>query len=365
MTQPPDPPHDPLADQRIRTACLVILACIAVGAALILLRPVLVPLLVALLFTYCLKPVIDFQVKRLGFPRYVALGGAAVVALALLAVAAGMITAFAIELRESFPKYRDRLGELARQVTESVPLQRLGMPDDPAKLVRIPEQSVQHMLGTLIGPLTDIVSGIGLVLIFVLFLLIGGGNRPLRAGSLLAEIEVRAQRYILQMVGFSVVTGLLVGVSLGLVGVKFAFAFGFLAFLLNFIPTIGPLLAILLPLPVVLLDADLNLTQKILAFALPTGIQLAFAVIQPRVQGGGQDLHPVMTMAALVFFGSIWGILGAALAVPVTGVIKIILERIPTTRPVANWMAGRFDPLPPDEPPPPGPPASPEARVKM
>jgi hypothetical protein len=51
-----------------------------------------------------------------------------------------------------------------------------------------------------------------------------------------------------------------------------------------------------------------------------------------------------------VFFGSIWGILGAALAVPVTGVIKIILERIPTTRPIADWMAGRFEPLPIEAP---------------
>jgi AI-2 transport protein TqsA len=114
--------------------------------------------------------------------------------------------------------------------------------------------------------------------------------------------------------------------------------------MLNFIPTIGPLIATLLPLPVVLFapESEMGLTQKVLAFALPTGIQLIGAVIQPRVQGGGQDLHPVTTMAALVFFGSIWGILGAALAVPLTGVIKIILERIPNTRPIADWMAGRF-----------------------
>jgi hypothetical protein len=61
-------------------------------------------------------------------------------------------------------------------------------------------------------------------------------------------------------------------------------------------------------------------------------------------------------MAALVFFGSIWGILGAALAVPVAGVIKIILERIPTTRIVGDWMAGRFDPLAPGAATPPRPP---------
>jgi AI-2 transport protein TqsA len=128
-------------------------------------------------------------------------------------------------------------------------------------------------------------------------------------------------------------------------GVDFAYAFGFLAFLLNFIPTVGPLVATLLPLPVVLLDEEMSLAAKVLAIVLPAALQVMFAIIQPRIQGPAQDLHPVTTMAALVFFGSIWGILGAALAVPVTGVIKIILERIPTTRPMAEWMAGRFDPL--------------------
>jgi AI-2 transport protein TqsA len=220
------------------------------------------------------------------------------------------------------------------------------------------EEERQRLLSRLLtGGLSsaaDLVTGGALVFIFVVFLLIGSKPGTRAPGSLLAEIEINAQRYILQMVGFSVATGVLVGVCLAALQVKFAFTFGFIAFLLNFIPTVGPLIATLLPLPVILLEPELSTTAKVLAIVLPAAVQGAFAVIQPRVQGKGQDLHPVTTMAALVFFGSIWGILGAALAVPVTGVIKIILERIPTTRPAADWLAGRLD-LP--HPPPPPPPA--------
>jgi AI-2 transport protein TqsA len=346
-------PYDPLGDQKLRTTCLVVLTIVAVGAALIMLRPVLVPLLLALLFTYCLKPLIELQMRRLGLPRGVAIGGAALLALAILAVAGFLLALFVAELTRSLPRYQERFQELILRIQTSVPLDRVGLRVQAGQLPTVSTDDLRTLLTSGISSAANIVSGGGLVLIFVLFLILGHSGRVPREGTLLYEIETRAQRYIFQMVSISAVTGLLVGMCLGILGVDFAYAFGFLAFLLNFIPTIGPLVATLLPLPVVLLDDELHMAAKVLAIVVPAAIQVTFAVIQPRIQGEAQDLHPVTTMAALVFFGSIWGILGAALAVPVTGVIKIILERIPTTRPMADWMAGRFDPLPAQNPPPP------------
>jgi AI-2 transport protein TqsA len=342
-----------LTDQRVRTACMVILTVVAVGAALAPLRPVLVPLLLAVLFTYCLKPLIGWQVRHLGLPRGVAVGGAILVAVALLAAMGLVVVTFVAELRANLPAYQARFQQLSRELARAVPLEKLGVPIDPEGTFTIPAEATRWLLAGVASSAADLASGGGLVFIFVLFLLLGGPARRPRPGSLLDEIEERAQRYILQMVFISAVTGVLVGLALAVLGVDFAFAFGFIAFLLNFIPTVGPLVATLLPLPVVLLDANLSPTAKVLALLLPTIVQLIFAVIQPRVQGTGQNLHPVTTMAALVFFGSIWGILGAALAVPLTGVIRIILERIPTTRPVAGWMAGDFDVPPAPCPPPP------------
>jgi AI-2 transport protein TqsA len=339
---------DPLADPRVRTTCLVILTMVACGAALKELRPVLVPLLLALLFTYCLRPIVEVQVHWLRVPWPVAVAGAGLVGLALLAFIGTVLAAFAADVNARLPLYQKRFAELLHQASDFVSLEALGVRSDPGGAVRISEDATQRVLGALANSALDVLSGGGLVLIFVLFLLFGGRPGVRSEESLLGQIEARAQRYILQMVGFSALTGLLVWLSLAVVGVDFAFAFGFIAFLLNFIPTIGPLVATLLPLPVVLLDPELSVPAKVLALALPAAVQCTFAVIQPRIQGKAQELHPVTTMAALVFFGSIWGVLGAALAVPVTGVIKIILARFPATRPVAEWMAGNVDPPPPD-----------------
>src|SRR5262249_18207034 len=186
--------------------------------------------------------------------------------------------------------YEQRLNELLTEVSDKISLDRLGIQRNPdTGEYELFREDAPHILFTgALNAFIDVASSGGLVLIFLLFLLVGGQARERKPGSLLNEIEHRAQTYILQMVGFSVLTGTLVGVILGILGVPYAFAFGFVAFLLNFIPTIGPLAATLLPLPVVLLDAELSLAARILAIVLPAGVQCTFAVIQPRIQGGSQ-----------------------------------------------------------------------------
>src|ERR1700752_3698970 len=94
------------ADQRVRTVCQLILTVIAVGAALSLLRPVLVPFCLALLLTYCLTPVLDFLARPLRLPRGPALVGVGVTGL-LLSLFLGYLTAAAVgEIAGHFEEYR-------------------------------------------------------------------------------------------------------------------------------------------------------------------------------------------------------------------------------------------------------------------
>jgi AI-2 transport protein TqsA len=128
--------------------------------------------------------------------------------------------------------------------------------------------------------------------------------------------------------------------------VEFAWVFALLAFLLNFVPSVGAIIASLLPLPVILLSPEMSLTAKLLAFAIPAAIQFVIgSFVQPRVQGHALDLHPVVIVLALIFFGMIWGLMGAFLATPITAVVRIIFARIPITRPLADMLAGNLDVL--------------------
>ena len=64
--------------------------------------------------------------------------------------------------------------------------------------------------------------------------------------------------------------------------------------------------------------------------------------IEPLIMGGELDLHPVTVLLALIFWGLLWGLVGMLLAAPMTAVLRIVLERIHTTRPVAELLAGRL-----------------------
>src|SRR5438874_1980583 len=97
------------ADRRVQTVCLLILTFIGSGIALALLRPVLVPFVLALLFTFCLTPFIDLQVRYLRMPRSLAVVISAMLGLASLVLIGFIVAGSVSEVRDSLGLYRERL----------------------------------------------------------------------------------------------------------------------------------------------------------------------------------------------------------------------------------------------------------------
>lgn len=332
------------ADQRVQTICLLILTLFASGLALYWLKPVLVPFVLAIFFTYCLMPLIDVQMEYLHLPRGAAIAGAALLGLVILTLFVFLAAVAVSEIADHLEDYREQFNQVMDELSQKLPLDKVGIHLDPEHgwSITIPEPARKELLSTIVGGVADIVSHGAVVAVFMLFLLVGRKNGP--PSGLLAVIERRIKGYILQVVFFSVLTGFLVGAALALLGVPFAVVFGFLAFLLNFIPTIGSFIATLLPLPVVLLSPEMSVAAKVLALAIPGGIQFALGnIVQPKIQGGALQLHPVVVLMSLIFFGMIWGIIGAFLAMPIVAVIKIVFEKIPALRPLAEMLGGNLE----------------------
>src|SRR5439155_5682077 len=122
--------------------------------------------------------------------------------------------------------------------------------------------------------------------------------------------------------------------------------FGLLTFLFNFIPNVGSFISIILPIPIICLSNNLTTAEKWMAVLIPAAIQFVIGTfIQPKMMGESMKLHPVVIVISLIFWGMLWGIVGAFLAVPITSIIRIACDRHPLTRPVANLMAGKLDAL--------------------
>ncbi len=331
-------------ENRVQTICLVVLSTIAVAGSLFYLRPVLIPFVLAVFIALALSAVVEFQCRRLKVPRSLALlatlglGG-----LAFLLIA-GILSASVAQLRNNSASYLGQLSQLIEQLRAALPEELAARIEvwDAETLAQIPSSVIGAMLSATSSAILDILSQSLVVLVFVSFLLIG--DEWSRASSgIWGEIQARVRRYIVVTAGLSALTGALVGLVLALLGVPLAMAFGLFSFLLNFIPNIGSVIAVLLPLPVLLMDPGISGTTALLAIGIPTAIQFGIGnALAPKVLGDALDLHPVVILLALIFWGTLWGIIGMLLATPITASLKILFARLDSTRPLAEIMAGRL-----------------------
>ncbi|MGI9431816.1 MAG: AI-2E family transporter [Myxococcota bacterium] len=340
-------------DRRIQTVCLLVLTAIAIGGALFWLRPVMIPFVLSAFFASSLSPLIAFLIRRFRLPRSAAVGLTLLLGFLLLAALASLVSASVGQLAANRVAYQAQATALIAQVTEALPLDRIGI-DTDALTGRLRDASVSAIGGMLAGTtsaILDLFSKSILVLIFLVFLLVGGEvalpakDRP---ESTWTTITGQVERYVLMKALLSGATGFLVGVILWGFGVDLALVFGLFAFLLNFIPSIGSIIATLLPLPIVVMSPDISFATAVAAIAIPGVLQFGIGnVLEPRLMGSSLDLHPVTVLLTLMFWGALWGIVGMLLAVPMTAMSKLFFEKSELTRPVAELMAGRLDALRP------------------
>ena len=195
---------------------------------------------------------------------------------------------------------------------------------------------VTNAFGTILG----LISGMFFVIIFVIFLLLGR-NPYADHSPVYSEVVHKIRRYLGIKVAFSAITGLLVWAILTSVGLELAGAFGILAFLLNFIPSIGSIIATLLPVPIAVVQFQSSPWLIVLVIVVPGAIQNILGnFVEPKLQGEGLNLHPVAVILALSFWGLIWGIVGMFLAAPITAALRIVLMQYDTLRPIGRLLAG-------------------------
>jgi AI-2 transport protein TqsA len=346
MPAPAEPPIS--AELHVQTVCLLVLSVVAVGFALWWLQPVLIPFVVAAFLAFGLRPLVDGLEVHARVPRTIAVCLALLLAVLVLVVV-GLLTSTAVaQITSSASQYEDRLKALIQWIANLPPVKWLGikLDDQSNPFSLIPESTVQTFLIGVTNAVLGVVKQSVIVLVFLFFLLLSSAKRDRPIGGAWGEMENRIRSYIITMTTLSAVTGTLVGAVLSIFGVQAAVLFGLLTFLLNFIPNVGSFISIILPIPIVFLSPNFTMAQAIMAIGIPAIIQFAIGnFVQPKLMGNHMQLHPVVILIALIFWGTLWGVVGAFLAVPITSIIRIACDRHPLTRPIANLMAGRLDAL--------------------
>lgn len=326
--------------QKIIVGCLLTLTAIAVAGALYLMGPVLIPLVLAVLISYLVAPVVDFIQIRLRFPRSLAVITALLLAIGMGGLFAMLFYSSAARLASRSSLYQEKLTELGDDVLHYV--QSSGIPID-AEVIhgQLSDLPVGKIVAGFLNSILGSASTLFLVLLFVVFLVAGRSPGEKHQG-IYREIDIKVRRYLVIKVSMSVLTGLLVAVILMVLDMELAVVFGMLSFLMNFIPSVGSIIATFLPLPLALVQYD-SYWPILLVILLPGIVQLAIGyAIEPRIMGTSLNLHPITVLVSLIFWGILWGIPGMVLAAPISAVLKIVLDRFEATRAVGGLLAGRL-----------------------
>ncbi len=318
----------------LATACFVV-----VTAGMRAASAILIPFLLSIFIAVISAPPL-FYLRRKGLPVWLAMlvVGAAVCAIGILltALISGSLDSFSSNL----PAYQDKLTTQAQALWSWLNGLGVSVPEgfhqkylDPAKALSFASQ--------LAGGIGNILANAFLILLLVIFLLFEWTALPAKFNAIakdrgftsetLRTFTRNIQQYTAIKSATSLLTGAAVALWLALLGVDYPILWGLLAFLLNFVPNIGSIIA---ALPAVLLA----LVQLGGTGALWTALGyvlvniLVGSILEPRVMGRGLGLSTLVVFLSLIFWGWVFGPVGMFLSVPLTMTLKIALDSSDSTR---------------------------------
>ncbi len=321
---------------------------IAVAAVIKLLKTVLMPFMIAMLLSFILSPVITL-LNRIKVPRVMAIFIVLIIFFGALYLLGLFVYTSISSFIDEYPKYQKRFIEIMELISSSLS-ERIDTPIDLFGKLNWAE-AFRSIARSLSGDFMNFVTSLVIIIIFLIFILM---EKPFfrikleraflhdtntKIGTMLSHVNRQIGRYLGLKLLISVITGLLVGFSLSIIGMDFAVIWGMLAVVLNFIPNIGSLIVVLVTILMGFIQFYPSAGKIAAVAASMISIQLVIGnFFDPRMQGRRLNLSPLLIIFSLILWGWLWGVVGMFLAVPITAVIKIIFENVPMLRPFAIIM---------------------------
>lgn len=329
-------------DQRLIAICLLILTAIACASVLTLTKSVLIPFTLSIFLYLIISPFMIWLQERFKLSSNITL----VITVLLFCTSITLISLLVVQSLDRFiqdaDQYNDRINSAIQQFAKWATEQGINLSSNELTSY-FKSLPIGNSLKKISTSILNILSNSILITIFTLFLLAGESKSQNNAPvAIFAEIKKSISKYVNTKLLLSLITGLLIFIILLSFSVDLAFMFGLLTILLNFIPNLGSIIAVLLPVPVLMLQFGLG-WKFIVVMILTSLVQLIIGnIIEPKLMGDHIGLHPVTILFFLAFWGFIWGIPGMFLSVPITAALKIILMKFDITKPVADLLAGQW-----------------------
>lgn len=357
------------SDKTVKTF-VVIMGVTFIGFLLKELQYILIPFVVAYLLFFLFAPLNDYLNKK-GIPLSILVIFDLIIISAVIFGAGQFLIDSVMRFAEKIDEYFKVLNNIVREIAIG-----LGIPDAELRKFSISkllkEQDYKSMAGDAFTYAVDLLGSILFVLFFFIF--IEGGHEAIMSAfrkrfvrrreskefqrvvkkhpeseegkekvieeelkkekvvieesvaNTSRKITGQIQRYIITKIGMNLLAGALVTAACFILKVDFPIIWGAFTFILNFIPTIGSAFALLFPTLMALVQFK-ELGYGLLTAAIIALIQtLIFNLLEPKIIGKRLNLNPIVILLSVLLWGYLWGIVGMFLAVPLTAIIKIILE---------------------------------------
>jgi len=340
----------------IRSIALTGLFILAVFYTIYFMRSVLLPLVLALLLSYLLRPIVR-GLARLRIPLPVSgalllIGFFGLLGYGISTLAtptAGWLAkapAGFTELQQKLLPVRKSVAQVTQATGE---IEKLASTNAQTKGVELKRRPIAEVL---FMRTPEFIASAVLSLILLYFLLVYDQAFIAKLVKLLPtlsdkktavgiahDIEEQISRYLFTVAAINVCLGVAVGTAVGLLGLRNPVMWGVMVALLNFVPYLGALTGIIC----MTIGAALSFDSLEYAFVFPA-VYLSFGILEgsfitPWIMGRSLTLNPVIILLSLTFWGWMWGIVGIILAVPILAAFKIFCAHIKPMEPLSEFLS--------------------------
>lgn len=335
---------------------LWVIATGVIAAGLYFLREPLTQVAMALFLWLAIDGLAETLDKRIPFtPRWLALPIALIVVLGIVALVGFVVFDNVAAILGDLTRYEFRLNQVLSQLHQAV--------GSPGRSPTVGDLVAQLQPGRLMTQVAESIQNAASATIFTLIflaflfpaasvmsdkldLIFRGKVMRENTREVLMRIRSSMERYLWVQTVMSLIITALTYITLVIIGLDNALFWSFLIFFLNYIPTIGSIVAVVLTTAVALVQFP-TLGPVAAVFAGVSVWQFVIGnFVQPRMTGESLNLSAVVVLLALSIWGLIWGIVGAFLAAPLTVMIMIVLAQFPSTRWIAILLSADGKPVP-------------------
>lgn len=314
-------------------------------------QPVIIPFIIGLLIWFLIKKSRDLLdkigwIKRI-VPSWLKNVAATSLIFSLLFFVLKVLTFNISQLSQSYPSYLNNIEHIAVKINEVFNI------DIREELLQfVSNYDFGIILESLFHSLSYMLGNMIMVVFYVVFLIIEESlfrnkfklifdeeKAYNRANQIFRSIEISMSRYIALKSMVNLCSATLSYVLLALVGIDSPLFWSFLIFLFGFIPSIGPIVATMLPTFFALIQFGEFTHALVIFFGVGTIVMLIGSLLEPRLMGNTLNISPLVAILSLAIWGLLWGVIGMLLSVPITVMLIIVLSQFDSTRGIAILLS--------------------------